>query len=502
MAKPGTFAAQSGQAQSGNTNAPNNGGGSFPQNVSPAQFQVSNQVSNTDMAIFQNNPTNMAAMQQYTDMTQADRQQMQQQLVAAGLLSPSYATGFNNPTARSAYVQALANAARSGQELGGYLGQLSQGNLGPLENEVSANLTSAQRAVSSAAPVTATLENPTTLTADITNAFDQALGYAPDQAQIQAFINQVQGQDVSYAEGTNQQNRATAQAAATQAQSEQSALKGLGENGVDAFLNAYHSVVNGLPGGAGPQGPQVGTVGQYPQLAQNLPGTHVVTPAQLEKETKGKMIAGRPMEVMTARNAQGQAEETVNPAAESAAAAVPVHGGEYALSPALWDQGLKLLGQQGKDWQKKYQTAGSAPVNVQQSVATALASSLYAKTGDWTQVATTMAQGSPVAGKNVSGFATGVAIQVSNQIANLQNEINTTPSVVTKVTAPDATAEAGQAAKTADPVGYEAANIASAGDLLSRMIQGAPQLAAYSSTDTFSGPAPLPSPVAANGTGA
>jgi hypothetical protein len=60
--------------------------------------------------------------------------------------------------------------------------------------------------------------------------------------------------------------------------------------------------------------------------------------------------------------------------------------------------------------------------------------------------------------------------------------------VTTKVTAPDATAEADLAAKQSDPTGYYAAQDASWGSVLNKMLSGTPDMYDQSSSDTFTGP--------------
>jgi len=57
-----------------------------------------------------------------------------------------------------------------------------------------------------------------------------------------------------------------------------------------------------------------------------------------------------------------------------------------------------------------------------------------------------------------------------------------------KTSAPDVTAEANLAAKQSDPAGYEAAQTASWGSVLNKMLSGTPSFYNQSSSDTFTGP--------------
>ena len=513
MASPGSWAATNGSGATQTTNAPASAPSgpttsSFPTNMSAGEFSSITGVGQSEMPIFtgtngQLNQSTAQLMLDYANMTQAERQQLQEQMVQAGRLSAGSATGVeDNSTARSAYVRLIGDSAGQGMTIQQYLSNVGQGGLGSLDNQISGNKSAAEKTLGSTAAVGVTTENASTLQAAITNAFDQTLGYAPSQEQVSAFVSAIQGQDPSYAEGANNQNRAQASAEVTQATAQQNSLKNLGPDGVDAFLTAFHNVVNGLPGGDNLQrGPQVGTAGQFTTA---LPGNKVLTPEEVKAQTtlpngQPRMLNGAPMEVMDARNAQGQAVVTTNPGLEGPAAAAPVYGGEYALSPILWKQALDLLGAQGKTWEKKYTSPGQAPVQVQLTAVRTLAEHLYAQSVSLADVATHLAQGSPAAGKNVAAFANNMASQVGAQISQLQNQVNTTPDVTTHVTAPDANAEANLAAKAADPVGYYAANYASWGGLLSRMLNsGTPLNLMQSTADTFTGPVgstgPAPAP--------
>ena len=81
----------------------------------------------------------------------------------------------------------------------------------------------------------ATVENPTTISAALTAAAEQTLGIAPTADQINKFVAAIQGQDVSYAEAGNEENKAQAQSDLARAQSAESALNKLGPDGIDSF---------------------------------------------------------------------------------------------------------------------------------------------------------------------------------------------------------------------------------------------------------------------------
>ena len=80
-----------------------------------------------------------------------------------------------------------------------------------------------------------------------------------------------------------------------------------------------------------------------------------------------------------------------------------------------------------------------------------------------------------------------MATEVNNQITQLQNQVNN-DTVTTKVSQPDATAEANLAAKQSDPSGYEAAQDASWGSVLNKMLSGTTSMYNQASSAAFTGP--------------
>ena len=122
---------------------------------------------------------------------------------------------------------------------------------------------------------------------------------------------------------------------------------------------------------------------------------------------------------------------------------------------------------------------------------TSLLSNAYDQNGgSWSKAISSIASGTPFGsaeGSHLSAFGDQVASQVNDQIAALQNQVNDT-SVTTKVSAPDATAEANLAAKQSDPTGYYAAQSASWGEELNKMLSGTSSMYDQTSADTFTGP--------------
>ena len=178
-------------------------------------------------------------------------------------------------------------------------------------------------------------------------------------------------------------------------------------------------------------------------------------------------------------------------------AASPAYsGGIYAMSQAEWKKAAAMVPQA---WDSKgdkplYATAAQAPESVQTAAFSAYLTSLYnSNGGSWASAVKSAAAGTPLAtteGSHLDNFATNIANQVNAQITAVQNEVNNS-DVTTKVpetTQTDIEAEAAQAAKQADPVGYYSANVASWGGLLSKMAYGTPLTEMQSSADTFTGP--------------
>lgn len=501
-------------------------GGSFPQTasalgsfnsnavlaLSPAQFAADYDVSSTQLAAFVDPSTgklnsNAAYLGWYYSLTQGERQSIQSAMVNAGQLSSADATGLNNSTALGAFKSLIGTTAAQGTNVISYLDQLGQGT-NAIQNQISSNLTKDQEAATQ--PIVATETNPNTLEADLTNAFDNALGYAPDAKQIQSFISQVQGQETSYAEAP----RTEAQDEINQAHSEENALNKLGPEGIDTVIQAYQAAVTGtkLPGAGTPQGPVNGAIpapgtpigsplqpGTVPTM--NAQGT--VVGGQVENTTSNKYVNQSPGLVDQALhgflNPQPDTEKLVTthgtkveknpPLPAGTPNTTPTYGGTYALSPADWKKAQSLYSAASK-----YSTAGSAPQSVQLGAFTSLLTNAYDESGSWSKAVASIASGSPFGtseGTHLSAFGTSVANEVNNQITALQNQVNNS-AVTVKVAAPDSSgaygAEAANAAKEADPVGYYAANTASWGQELNQMLAGAPLMYSENTSDSFSGP--------------
>jgi hypothetical protein len=458
-----------------------------------------------------------ADLASYVAMTQQERQSIQDQMVAIGALSTTAATGISNSTNVSAFKSLEGDAASQGTDVISFLTQNATPTAA-IGSQISADLTKATE--SATAPTIVNQENPTTLSATLTSAFENALGYSPDQAQIQSFISQVQGQDASYAEGP----RAAAQAEIAQAHSEVSALNKLGPDGIDSVISAYQAAVTGtkLPGAGTTQGPaQTNLEGTSPVFAAN--GTASIP---VNQTTTAKLPPGFPTpqgatNTTSMQNAQSEFSQglpnigglgapvtsrqpvvtskfdsTVMKKEKSGNQQIaPTHlaqptsttyGGAYALNQADWTEAQKLY-----PAAKKFTSPGLAPSSVQLGAFTSLLSNAYdANGGSWSKAISAIASGTPLGtskGANLTTFGDSVASEVNNQITALQNQVNN-DAVTVKTTAPDATAEADLAAKQSDPAGYEAAQDASWGEVLNKMLSGTTSMYNQTSADTFTGP--------------
>jgi hypothetical protein len=301
----------------------------------------------------------------------------------------------------------------------------------------------------------------------------------------------------------------------------------LGPDGIDTVIQAYQAAVNGtkMPGAGTVQGPANGAVPipglnddvapgtqQKPgdttyygaggtQVGANvLPGTRQVTGhanegalGQLvDNLSKGPFGANlnesqNPPQVKTTRTKYTpRGGGPVPNAPAGAPSTTPTYGGLFALSAKDWTEAQSLYSAA-----KKYGTPGAAPQSVQQGAFTQLLTNAYDNNGgSWAKAISSIASGSPLGtseGSHLSAFGTSVANEVNNQISALQNQVNN-DVVTTKVSQPDATAEADLAAKQSDPTSYYAAEDASWGEELNKMLSGTTSMYNQSSSDTFTGP--------------
>ena len=494
------------------------------ESMAPAQFWADYGITDsTDQPLY-TNPGNTAQLGAgavwlawYSGLSQADRQSIQDEMVNAGILTDTDANGLNNSTALNAWKQILGQASQSGTEPTALLNSQGGGTQG-LENQVSAGLTTAEE--NAQKPITATLENPTTLAADLSNAINQELGYTPVNIQqlINQFTAQIQGQDVANASAP----RTEAQQQVTQDKAEQSALQALGDDGVTAVVNAYQAAVNKVPGGGTNLGPVTGTnatatpavSGQAGMSAEAVPlnGQGVVPGGQnvqvpnapsgvlgaighnlFHGAMPGLAPGGQPSEQAggvygTHAGTTGKIDTSAGTAGTVSSTAGAQHGGLYAMTQTEWHEAQKLYTPAANG---KYTQPGLAPPDIQKAAFTALMQSEYDKTGSWATAVQNIASGTPVgtgtAGAAAKALGTSIANEVNTQLANVQNEINNS-TVTTKVTTPDATAEAAQAAKDADPVGYYAGNFAGWGSFATKMLYGTPLTEMPSASVQFNGP--------------
>jgi hypothetical protein len=507
--------------------------------MSPAQFfQDFNITTSTEQQLYvTNGKLNISAydLAWYVSLPQQEKQTIQQELVNTGQLAASDANGLNNSTALSAWKGLIGLAQQQGTDAKTWISNqvASSSGTNAIQNTISSQITAATKNLS--APLTITQTNPTTLAAQLTNAFDQALGYAPDQKQIQSFIDQIQGQETTYGSAP----RAEAQAQITQAHAQESALNQLGANGLDSVISAYQAAVTGtkLPGAGTVQGPVNGSVLNpatpvspgTPTAGSALPagdafryqGGNLVGADVLPKQTGTQQVNNPPgvtqdikqslydvVNAATGGYLYGGQQQDFRDTTHTAPTYAPLvhntmpyapanvtgstntHGGMFALSPQDWVEAKKLIPGLIKP---NMTTPGLAPLAVQHAAISALLQNAYETNGNsWSKAISSIASGSPFGtaeGTHLSNFGDQVAAEVNNQITALQSQVNN-DAITTKVTTPDAAAEASAAAKQADPVGYYAANSASWGNELNQMLTGAPLMYGQSTSDTFSGPVP------------
>jgi hypothetical protein len=487
-------------------------------NLTPTQFFAAYDITSTEQAAYLSGTglnINAVYLAYYMSLGQSERQTLQEQMVNVGAMPDTDANGINNSTALNAFKTLIGSSAAQGTNVLSYLDANASGTAG-IGNEISANLTKAQE--SATQPIIATVENPTTLSATLTSAFENALGYSPDQSQIQSFINQVQGQDTTYAEAP----RTEAQQQINLAHSEDSALNKLGSDGIDQVVQAYQDAVSGtnISGAGTTQGPQLTTQQSIspvmsganttapvttPTSTQLPPGINPTGPGMTTKEqyVPEGSIGNFINTITTGDKGPAQTREDVTTVHGSkttmkktgSTQLAPTHftppssttfGGTYALSAADWSEAQKLY-----PAAKKFTSAGLAPSSVQLGAFTSLLSNAYDQNGgSWSKAISAIASGTPFGsaeGSHLSAFGDQVASQVNDQITALQNQVNDT-SVTTKVSAPDATAEANLAAKQSDPTGYYAAQSASWGEELNKMLSGTSSMYDQTSADTFTGP--------------
>lgn len=466
--------------------------------ITPAQFFAAYGITSSaqpDYLAGTSLNANAVYLAYYMGLGQAERQAIQDQMVSLGMMPAADANGIANSASLGTFKQLIGISTVEGTNVFSYLDQLTggvQGKINAAQNQVSANLGAAQKALS--APEVVTQENPTTLSATLTNAFEQALGYSPDKAQIDSFISQVQSQDAQYANAP----RAAAQQEIGQAKAETAALDALGPDDVDKVIQAYRDAVNGSgltgagtqqgppnaaagainPAGVGPHtgvpGPPVTTTQMVPEGGiMGFLGSHGLGPGQ---EAVSRTVTTNTPEGSRTAPVLGQGHST----------ATPTYGGLFALSAADWK-----TAQADYAPAKAYTTPGAAPEAVQQAAFTALLLKTYAASHSWATAIAAVASGTPFGetrGPGITAFGNQVAAQVNAQIAALQTQINTAPPVTVKVTAPDATSEANLAAKQSDPTGYYAAQSASWGEVLNKMLSGSPSMYNQTTADTFTGP--------------
>jgi hypothetical protein len=446
---------------------------------------------------------------QFMTQSETDRQDTEDLMVDSGMLASSAATGIaSNTTAVAAFKDVLQQASQDGVDAFTWLNTNGGGTAG-LSNQIAVNKTASE--TEAAKPVTAEVSPNATIAASINSAFNQALGFAPTDQQTNDFISQIQGQETSEYAAPQQE----AQQQVTQADDEQSALNKLGPDGVDTVLSAYQAAVSGskLPGAGTNQGPTTGNLSPTPGTPA-VPSHTVQVPVTKTVEENRQSLGnlninsaisqlqtGAPTGTDTRVAVQvpngTRPEQVGGKAATAPTPGGPAYGGIYALTSAEWTkaQSLSPTLKAYVSSDSKAIAPGGASAGMQQTAAqTLLLNEYQTNGGSWSAAVTTLASGSPVnkvEGSHLSTFATNIANDVNTQIAGIQSQINAT-GTTTKIAGPtsstDIDAEAAQAAKEADPAGYYAANYASWGSQLSKVLYGTPLTNEETTADTFTGP--------------
>lgn len=479
-------------------------------------------------------------------MPEEDRQQVQDALVTAGFLSSTDAKGVWNTATTSALDAAQSAATSQGQsDVVPYL-VANSGPTATIEHQIVANASAAETADTAAeAPRVANLTDTNALNEGLSKAFEDALGYTPSAAQMNTFAQSFHGAQTNEVAGENEALRSAAQQEVTQATSEESALNKLGPNGLTAFVTAYGNALHGVnpAAGAGQQGPVTGAqakdTSQYltpgsklppdttagfnangAEMVANVPPTiHTTTqqrpPGELAQlghaatsalgllnpfsgwsnsaassDIQGLTGAGTPytnQQVTTSTPGVGMATAPQLPV--GATGTTPTYGGFYSLSTAMWQQVAKA----GNVDLKKYPTAGSAPLPIQQGAFAKWAQDMSDSGESWSDIAITAAGGNPSnsskmpvmgkAGTNLQSFANGIATQVNNQLQAIANQSMQPAVPVIGKEAPNAAADELAAAESSDPNQYIAHNMSLAEGTVQKMLYGTPQIEAQSTSN-------------------
>ena len=474
----------------------------------------------------------------YIQLSPIERQQLQLEMASAGLLTDAQATGEQSSVSDTAFKALIGDSQANGVSPTTYLTTIAAGGTTGAQEAILAETTGAEKELTNPAPETVDLTNPSTARAAIQNAFTQTLGYAATDAQVAQFTAALQGQDYTNAAEGNDATKAQAEQELASAKAQTSALDALGQDGVNSFITALRSAINGggAPGAGTNTGPISGTEGGVaaqpgaPGLTLGGPGG---TPGQSATQTEPTgayhvpqistglnptpppgsgpagnipLIAGlvngpepeQPGGPVVYTTHTGE-KVTYSHAATPPVAGQPggaVHGGLYALTPKDW----ALARQQLPNLQLP-DTPGAATPADQEAAAKAVALHLYQQyNGSWSDVAMAMAGGTPgtASGKaegtntQMAVFANNIVTSINNALMQVQNQAGTTPTMTVKETTPDVNAEANAAAKASDPIGYAAANYSSWGSELDKILYGSPQTYLSATSDTFTGPVAPP----------
>lgn len=392
------------------------------------------------------------AWDSFNTMSAAQRKTIQQQMFDGGFLTKqSDVSGDVNTASLNAWRNIVTEASNSGNSIQAHLDiSQSSGVYSQMAADIQKQQKTLQNEITAPKNLNIPLTNDAVLRAYLQAGFTQALGHSPSEQELDTFVQTFHNQEIAAGETQLSEPRQYAQQQLDRTNNSLAQLNALGPNGLDAFVQAYKSVMSGTN--------PTGNVNAPPSLS----------PFQ---------------------QAVGQQPNPLAPLVTS-------HGGPFAFSPQTWATEVKAAGFSPQ----KYPTATSAPDAVQTAVFSRYADDLFQKYGNWSDVASVAAGGKPG-----DPFGSRVAAEVNDKLttfttqANAPGPDNIVASATADTSGQAAKQAADQAAKETDPVGYYAHQVSLYEGLLNKIAGGGGGLPQQDITaSTVSGPvAPIAAPTPA-----
>lgn len=227
--------------------------------MNAAQFMAMTGVTSTELATYQTGASlNQKAYElvQYLRMDPITRQSVQQDMVNANILAATKATGMASD-GLAAFKDAINLAGSAKIPVAFWLANAQQNGIAGAEQTALQEANKATASLQNPAAVQIMNENPTTLSADVQQAWDQTLGYAADPSQISAFVNAIHAQDASYAEAGNAATKANDQQVLANTKAANTSLQALGIDGSTMFASLYQKALGQPATAPGVSGPTV-----------------------------------------------------------------------------------------------------------------------------------------------------------------------------------------------------------------------------------------------------